>query len=363
MKYIVYQTTNLINNKIYIGVHMTEDPTVWDFYLGDGCFANRPSSYLNKTQPFPRALVKYGVNNFKRETLSTFDTEKEALKLEALLVNEEFIKRTDTYNITLGGGKPPINYNIVYQYNLDGDLIKTWESVQSIVKYYGCHKDQIGDCVREKRSFKESFWSKEKFNKLNISEYRISESVTTKVKVYDKDRNLLKCFDSVVEAAQYYNEDKLLISSAMFEKCMLHNRYYLNYYEDVSILDRELNHTVKTKVYQYDAITGEYIQSFDSIKEASLAAGYKSLSGLSRPIKEKKIAKGYRWSYYQVPNILKVNLIEVPDKPKKIEQLDLEGNSIKIWDIDECRKQYPNCIKVCRGTRNKAYGYVWKYIS
>lgn len=31
MKYIVYLTTNIVNNKIYIGVHETEDPEVWDY--------------------------------------------------------------------------------------------------------------------------------------------------------------------------------------------------------------------------------------------------------------------------------------------------------------------------------------------
>lgn len=34
MKYIVYCTTNLINNKIYVGVHQTSDPTHFDGYIG-----------------------------------------------------------------------------------------------------------------------------------------------------------------------------------------------------------------------------------------------------------------------------------------------------------------------------------------
>ena len=33
MKYIVYQTINKINNKIYIEVHKTENPEVFDGYL------------------------------------------------------------------------------------------------------------------------------------------------------------------------------------------------------------------------------------------------------------------------------------------------------------------------------------------
>lgn len=363
MKYIVYQTTNLINNKIYVGVHMTENPETWDYYLGDGCFANRPSSYLSKTQPFPKALVKYGPNNFKRETLSIFDTEKEALKLEALIVNEEFIKRKDTYNVTLGGGKPPINYDIVYQYDLNGNFIKEWESVKSIIVFYNCNKDQIGDCVREKRSFQNSYWSKERFSKLNISEYKITEYLT-KVKVYDSNKNFLNCFNSLSEAGKFYNESPQLISGAIREKHLLHDKYYIGYYDDISILDIPKNYTITTKVYQYNKDTGEFITEFNSVKEAALSVGYKTHSGLVKAIKEQKIAKNYRWSYNKVDNVLKEKvLIEIPNKPKQIEQLDLDGNTIKIWNIDECRKQYPNCIKVCRGVREKAYGYKWKYIS
>lgn len=32
MKYIVYKTTNLINNKIYIGIHGIKDPNIFDGY-------------------------------------------------------------------------------------------------------------------------------------------------------------------------------------------------------------------------------------------------------------------------------------------------------------------------------------------
>lgn len=33
MKYIVYRTTCLINNKIYVGVHHTDDPNIFDGYM------------------------------------------------------------------------------------------------------------------------------------------------------------------------------------------------------------------------------------------------------------------------------------------------------------------------------------------
>ena len=44
LKYIVYLTTNKINNKIYIGVHKT-DPTQFDGYIGCGAYINKPNTY------------------------------------------------------------------------------------------------------------------------------------------------------------------------------------------------------------------------------------------------------------------------------------------------------------------------------
>ena len=40
MEYIVYLTNNIINNKIYVGVHKTEDSNIFDGYYGNGLIIN-----------------------------------------------------------------------------------------------------------------------------------------------------------------------------------------------------------------------------------------------------------------------------------------------------------------------------------
>ena len=57
MKYIVYLTKNKLEkvngiNRIYIGVHATENPTIFDGYIGCGVYIKQPSTYINPKTPF-----------------------------------------------------------------------------------------------------------------------------------------------------------------------------------------------------------------------------------------------------------------------------------------------------------------------
>lgn len=89
MKHILYKTTNLVNNKIYIGIHSTNN-------LDDG--------YFGSGKLIIRAINKYGKENFIREILQEFDTREAALAEEAKIVDGEFIRRHDNYNCNTGGG-------------------------------------------------------------------------------------------------------------------------------------------------------------------------------------------------------------------------------------------------------------------
>lgn len=88
MIYTVYKITNLLNKKIYIGVHKTENAN--DSYLGSGTL-------------IIRAKEKYGKENFVKEILFEFDNEDAAYEKEEELVDIDFISRPDTYNVILGG--------------------------------------------------------------------------------------------------------------------------------------------------------------------------------------------------------------------------------------------------------------------
>lgn len=136
-KWIIYHTLNLVNGKIYIGVHKT-DRDDFDKYLGCGVFSNRPSTYKKSKTPFQYAVNKYGIDNFKRSTLFTFDNEKEAYEKESEIVNEEFVRRPDTYNLILGGRlntNHANQYKEVHMYDIYGEYIQSFETVTEANKY------------------------------------------------------------------------------------------------------------------------------------------------------------------------------------------------------------------------------------
>lgn len=248
MKYIVYQTTNNINNKIYIGVHKTENPDIFDGYIGCGAYVHLPKTYNKGDTILHKALLKYGCSNFTRKVLKIFNNLEDALDLERWLVDDKFINRSDTYNMVLGGGLPPLNNKIVYQFNLDGTLIKTWNSIIEIINFYKTNKDRIWMVVSTKRSFLGCFWSYD--NKININEYRLSPR--GRIFQYDTNGILLEVFDNISSASLKLDLDFKLLNNSVYSRTILNNYYFLkegeNIHEFLKQKASKLNLNI-TKVY------------------------------------------------------------------------------------------------------------------
>jgi len=151
----------------------------------------------------------------------------------------------------------------------------------------------------------------------------------------------------------------------------------------------------KKKVVMLDKETLQYIKEFNSLLEA---ANFTNLSGsnICIALKNGSIAGNYRWKYKD-----QVDYVKKPDRrenskqnfigdrnpnkseyarkkiserftgsknhnAKKVIQLDLEGNVIKLWDyMTQAAKSLSihqtNIQKCCSGKRNQTGGYRWSY--
>jgi hypothetical protein len=345
MKYIVYLTTNKVNNKIYVGVHKTEDSNKFDNYIGCGVYITSPKTYKNPKTPFQSAVLKYGVNNFIRHTIRVFNNLNDALDLEKRIVNQEFIKRTDTYNITIGGGLPPDLSKIVYQFDLNGNLIKEWKNQVEITTLYHKNKDLILNCITNIRSFLDCYWSHN--NKIDISEYRLSR---TKCIYYYNQEGLLLCvFDNIQDASIKLDIDKNRIINAISQRSSIDGCYFLTIstsIEDV-LKFRENKNGGKKKVYRYN-LDNKYDREYNSLADAARDCGLKQSHSISDAIKSFGTSGGYKWSFIKSEIYQEVTLI--PEiKPQKVGVYDLENNLIKTFEtVSECMKEFPYCRRVLR---------------
>lgn len=86
--YTIYRIANLVNGSIYVGQHITNN-------LDDG--------YMGSSTVLKNAINKHGIKNFKKDILHVFDNFEDMDKKEKEIVNSEFLKRKDVYNINEGG--------------------------------------------------------------------------------------------------------------------------------------------------------------------------------------------------------------------------------------------------------------------
>lgn len=238
MKFIVYQTTCKVNNKIYIGVHGTETPDEFDGYIGNGVSIYRPSTYMNPKTPFQCAVKKYGVKNFIRTTLREFDNEKEAYKMEEYLVDKEFLQREDVYNLALGGRLPDCANprKKVYMYDLDGNFEREFDSVNSAGRFLNPSAVGAGHLPRAIKEGHQYLGHQFSYNKLPYMKKLKHRNITTVCKPYigksvgryDDNDNLLEIYETMTDCVKAGYKNAKLVAEGKREHCKGYKFKYLD---------------------------------------------------------------------------------------------------------------------------------------
>lgn len=352
MKYIVYLTTNTVNNKIYIGVHKTLSPDEFDHYLGCGVKDNDKYTYIHKNTPFEAAVCKYGPDKFIRKTLFIFDTLDEALNKERELVNEDFIKRKDTYNVALGGGVPPITAKKVYQFSLEGNLLAEYESLTEAGIKYKCSSSSIGSAVLDKTPSMGYLWAET--DSININDFKINEN-KVKCYLYDIDGNYLQEFESITKCAEFLDVVVPYLSNAIYAGYKISGYYVTNEYKDHFNIEKYSYNGY----YQYN-LNGEFIQYIPNLTELQKILGIDNPSSVYRALRTGNSAYGFLWSSKKED---KLKPFDPKTKSRKVGKYTLTGELVKVFDtVREAKKDTSGAPNVLSGKRKTAGGHIFKYI-
>lgn len=355
MKYIVYKTTNIINNYIYIGVHKTTDPNHFDGYIGCGITINKPYTYEHSKTKFQQAVKEFGVKNFKREILAIYDTAEEAYELESLLVNENFLMRSDVYNMILGGIVNCTDGITVYLYTNTGNYYNSFNSYEEAASFLNVQSSSIRRAVVYKYRVKDYYCCLHKTDKIDITTFNTNKEVT--VYRYLKTGKYDTVFKSYNDAARDSDSSPSNIRNASLTGYCVKDMYYFSFVKANSY-DQARTLQIKTrKVSKYDS-EGNYICTYNTQEEAEKDNPY---SNITKAIKLKSVdCNGFMWSLEKLD---KFNVSKRKGK-RKVALVDEQNNILKTWESARaCCKEVGSAVQnVLNGKYKRHKGLIYKYI-
>lgn len=193
---LIYKTTNLINEKIYVGRHVQYDTSAFDGYLGSGVLITR-------------AIEKYGEENFVREIIENVTHADIVNEREIFWIAE--LSATDRnigYNIFPGGGGFTTDYmeNMWRDPEIREKIIKglkrTWSIKEVKQRRSLIMKDSLN---RPEYKEKCSKRSKEKWQESSYREKSLLAFLLTWTKPEVKE-NHSKAMKEVWDSEEYRNK-------------------------------------------------------------------------------------------------------------------------------------------------------------
>lgn len=254
------------------------------------------------------------------------------------------------------GEEPPTKYeNKVYrkvnQFDLNGNLIKTWNKISDICKEYETNSANICDCCNKKKKTHLGYiWRYADDNEPITVE---DNKKLVIVIVYDLKGNVLEEISGMSNVIKKYGFSREKISWAIKK-----NKPIDNY---VFKIKKDGPKKKNSGVFQYDN-NGNFIKHWSTIKQASSELRINS-SSISDACKgRQKTAGGFVWSFEEKKSFGKI----VNQKKRIIEQYDYDAIFIKEWESMALASRELNIDKAsiyacCIGKNKTAGGFLWCY--
>lgn len=230
----IYETTNLINGKKYIGKHKSN---------------KFDSKYLGSGIALSRAITKYGKENFEVKILEEIETNQDDLDLREIYYIEKYnaVKDNNYYNYSYGGkeeGWQGFNKNKTYKNEIIVKSNKTRiiseetkiKNKNSLDKYWSIKDNRIKHSQRIKEAYNK-LSEKEKMDRHNkLSESHKGYIPWNKGLTKETDNRLLK--QSIVQKGRQFSEEtKQKMSIA-------HKGKHLTEEQKKKISETNMNHSV-----------------------------------------------------------------------------------------------------------------------
>ena len=275
MNHYVYEITNLVNGKKYIGKRSCNCSIEEDKYMGSG-------TYLK------RAFKKHGKENFKKEILEICITEEEAFEREKFYIGESKAYLSNKYyNISSGGDGGFANFAGKSQ-----DELELWKKRMSESRKGRSMSREWIDKSAKTRIEKGS--SKGKNNGMYGKKGK-DNPASKAIIMMNLEGNIVKEFDCIREANDYFNKDRAFsyISRRCISKSggayghmwlfkddykeMIKNNTFLDWAENNSKITQRaisaFDYCNNKPVYQLDQNTLSILKRYESIQEAKNITG------------------------------------------------------------------------------------------
>ena len=189
------------------------------------------------------------------------------------------------------------------------------------------------------------------------------ELMAKKINQYDLKGIFLRTWDSLKQAAEYYNIKPCSITNACKRRTQTCYHYQWRYYNDQQDVSNSKYWYDKRKIKQFN-LDGSFVKTWDTIKEARSYYGNPKIHEACTG--KVMTAAGYQWRFADSRKPVK-NIMEhkIPGEVK-VAQYDRNNCLVKMWNsIAEAARQTKidasSIIANCKLRRKSAGGYIWKY--
>ena len=192
---IIYKVTNQETGKAYIGATTRS--------IEERKIDHEQKSQKKVGNCFHKAMATYRADAFTWEQIYTANSSNELAEKEKKYILQ-FDAKKNGYNSDSGGGFK----KTVYQFDLDGNLIASFDGLKEIQVTLGHDKRRVSNACTTATLWKGSYWSYSQNNTFKPTQ----DGTKKKVLRYSLDGEILAQYNSVAEASRKTGISKTCIS-------------------------------------------------------------------------------------------------------------------------------------------------------